>query len=423
MKHNKMGFISIILFGINAIIGSGIFLLPNQVYEIAGNASLFIFIFDSVVVLAIALCFAEAATLFKGDGGPFLYAQKAFGNFWGFEVGFIKWIANMIAWAVMANAFATTLGTLFSKLNGFTNQKLILVILITGLTIINLLGVKSTKIVNNISTIAKLIPLIIFVLIGIFHIHFENFTPLIDYHFSISKFGNASLVIFYAFAGFESFAVPAEDMENPQRTLPKAIIIVMLIIPFFYFLLQFVSIGILGNHLGSTTAPIQAAMEKILGSNGLWLVGIGEIISILGISTALSFYTPRSAVVLAEYRMLPHFMNKRDRNNTPYWSIIISGIITLLISLSGTFKSLVVIVVVSKFAQYIPTILSIPVLRKKFPYRKHTFIIPGGLLIPAFALISSVWLLAHASIKEIIAGICGYLIAIPFYFFAKNANK
>ena len=183
MKHNKMGFISIILFGINAIIGSGIFLLPNQVYEIAGNASLFIFIFDSVVVLAIALCFAEAATLFKGDGGPFLYAQKAFGNFWGFEVGFIKWIANMIAWAVMANAFATTLGTLFSKLNGFTNQKLILVILIIGLTIINLLGVNSTKIVNNISTIAKLIPLIIFVLIGIFHIHFENFTPLIYYHF------------------------------------------------------------------------------------------------------------------------------------------------------------------------------------------------------------------------------------------------
>lgn len=212
-------------------------------------------------------------------------------------------------------------------------------------------------------------------------------------------------------------------MENPQRTLPKAIIIVMLIIPFFYFLLQFVSIGILGNHLGSTTAPIQAAMKKILGSSGLWLVGIGEIISILGINTALSFYTPRSAVVLAEYRMLPHFMNKRDRNNTPYWSIIISGIITLLISLSGTFKSLVVIVVVSKFAQYIPTILSIPVLRKKFPYRKHTFIIPGGLLIPAFALISSVWLLAHASIKEIIAGIYGYLIAVQFYFFAKNANK
>lgn len=421
--HEKMGYTSIILFGINAIIGSGIFLLPNQVYSIVGTSSIFIFIFDALVVLATALCFAEAATLFKKDGGPFLYAQAAFGDFWGFEVGFVKWIANMIAWAVMSNGLATTLGTVFPALKSHLSQQLILIVLITGLTLVNLAGVNSLTWLNNISTVAKLVPLILFVVIGIFFIQGQNYVPVISPKLNFNSFGSASLVIFYAFAGFESFAVPAEDMEDPEKTLPRAIIIVMIIVPLFYLLLQIVSIGILGKNLGSFDTPIQTAMQQIMGQRGYILVVIGEIISITGISTALSFYTPRSAVILAEYQMLPKFMNNRDKKGTPYWSIIISGIITLVIALSGTFKTLVVIVVVSKFAQYIPTILSIPVLRKKYPNRKNSFKIPGGLIVPAFALIASIWLLFHASARELIWGLGGYLIAIPFYFIAKSKIK
>lgn len=212
-------------------------------------------------------------------------------------------------------------------------------------------------------------------------------------------------------------------MEDPEKTLPRAIIIVMIIVPLFYLLLQIVSIGILDKNLGSFDTPIQTAMQQIMGQKGYILVVIGEIISITGISTALSFYTPRSAVILAEYQMLPKFMNNRDKKGTPYWSIIISGIITLVIALSGTFKTLVVIVVVSKFAQYIPTILSIPVLRKKYPNRKNSFKISGGLIVPAFALITSIWLLFHASARELIWGLGGYLIAIPFYFIAKSKIK
>lgn len=189
--HEKMGYISIILFGINAIIGSGIFLLPNQVYSIVGTSSIFIFIFDALVVLAIALCFAEAATLFKKDGGPFLYAQAAFGDFWGFEVGFVKWIANMIAWAVMSNGLATTLGTIFPALKSHLSQQLILIVLITGLTLVNLAGVNSLTWLNNISTVSKLVPLILFVVIGIFFIQGQNYVPVISPKLNFNSFGSA----------------------------------------------------------------------------------------------------------------------------------------------------------------------------------------------------------------------------------------
>lgn len=89
-SQNKLGLASIILLGVNAIIGSGIFLLPNQAYSLVGSSSIFVFIFDALLVITIALSFAEAASLFTKDGGPYVYAKEAFGDFVGFEVGFIK---------------------------------------------------------------------------------------------------------------------------------------------------------------------------------------------------------------------------------------------------------------------------------------------------------------------------------------------
>ena len=102
---NKLGFWSIILLGINSIIGSGIFLLPNRAYKLVGVQSLSVILFDAILVLSIALCFAEAGGMFKKNGGPYVYAKEAFGEFVGFEVGFMKWIIRIIAWAAMAAAF------------------------------------------------------------------------------------------------------------------------------------------------------------------------------------------------------------------------------------------------------------------------------------------------------------------------------
>src|SRR5699024_6372959 len=133
---------------------------------------------------------------------------------------------------------------------------------------------------------------------GVFFIKGENFHPVVSPKLSSTSFGAAALLIFYAFTGFESIAVAAEDMDNPQKKLPRAILLVMTIVSIFYILIQVVSIGVLGSHLAAATTPVQAAMTEFMGNGGLIIVAAGELISIGGINIASSFITPRSAVAL-----------------------------------------------------------------------------------------------------------------------------
>lgn len=420
---NKMGLLSIILLGVNAIIGSGIFLLPNKAYSLVGTSSIFVFLFDALLVITIALCFAEAAGLFKQNGGPYIYAKKAFGDFVGFEVGFIKWIISMIAWATMANGFATAMGQIFPSMNSHLSQIIIMTVVIIGLSIINLLGVEWSKTVNNFATIGKIIPLVLFIVIGLFFIKHGNFHPIVPNKANSTTFGKASLLIFYAFTGFESIAVAAEDMDKPQKNLPRAIIMVMTIVSIFYILIQTVSIGVLGSHLAQATTPIQVAMTKFMGKGGMIVVALGELISIGGINIASSFITPRSAVALADDGLLPNFMKKRLKNNAPIWAIVITGLITLPIALSGSFITLAAISVVSRFAQYLPTCLSILVFRKTMRDIKRPFKIPFGPIIPVIAIIVSIWLLSKATIHNLIWGFGGLVIAIPFYFIMRAINS
>lgn len=413
----KLGLGSIILLGINAIIGSGIFLLPNKAMSLIGTASIFVIIFDMLLVICVALCFAEASSLFKKNGGPYVYAKEAFGDFIGFEVGFIKWAISIIAWATMAVAFATALGQIIPAAQETMVKNTIVVCILVGLGIVNILGVNISKVLNNIVTISKLVPLVIFIAVGIFFIKPANFVPLFpNGAYQSGSFGEAALLLFYAFTGFESIAVAAEDMDNPQKNLPKAIIIVMLIVSFFYIMIQTVSIGILGPELATITTPIQTALERILGPAGGALVAAGTLISIGGINIASSFITPRSGVALADDGLVPAFVGKRSKRDTPYMAIIISVALAIPIALSGSFTTLAAISVVSRFAQYVPTCLSILIFRKTKKDEVRSFQIPFGPVVPIVAVVISVWLLFQASMTQIVWGLGGLIIAVPFYF-------
>ncbi|WP_373898177.1 APC family permease [Haloimpatiens sp. FM7315] len=249
----KFGFWSIVLLGINAIIGSGIFLLPNQAMKLIEPLSLGVIVFDMLLVISIAMCFAEVGGMFKKNGGPYVYAREAFGDFIGFEVGFMKWAISIIAWAAMAVAFATALGKLWP----------------------------------------------------------------------------AALLIFYAFTGFESIAVAAEDMESPDKNIPKEIITVMIIVSLFYLLIQAISIGVLGTKLAETATPVADAATIFLGPVGGAIVTAGTLVSIGGINIAASFITPRSGVALAEDGLLPKVIAKQSSKGTPYVAIIITVLLEI----------------------------------------------------------------------------------------------
>ncbi len=417
MESKKLGFWSIVLLGINGIIGSGIFLLPNKAMAIIGPASLFVMLFDMLLVLAITFCFAEASGLFKENGGAYIYAKEAFGDFIGYEVGFLSWATRIIAFSTMSVGFATALGGLIPSLNTVMMKNIIISVIFIVLAVINLLGIKLYEVIQNLATIAKILPFILFIGMGIFYIEPVNFTPLVPNGvYTPGSFGAAAVMLFFAFTGFESLAVAAAEMENPQKNLPKATLITIFTVSAIYILLLACAIGIMGYELADTTAPVQAAFTRIAGAFGTTIVAAGTLISIGALCIASSFITPHSGLALAEQHMLPAFMAKRNRFGAPYWCIIVSTIVAMLIGYTGGFAFLASISVVSRFSQYIPTCLSIMVFRKKMPDAPRVFKIPFGPVIPVIALLVSFWLLAQAKPQQLLIGFGAAIVALPFYF-------
>ncbi|MEI0566692.1 APC family permease [Brachyspira pulli] len=426
MSSNKLGLFSIILLGINAIVGTGIFLLPNQAYAEVGVTSIAVIVFDAFLVISIALCFAEMGGMYKNNGGPYLYAKDAFGDFVGFEVGIMKWAISIIAWAAMAMGFPTALGAVWEPAQNPVVQKIIAISILVLLGIMNIMGVKISKIMNNIVTTGKLIPLILFVTVGIFFIKGENFVnPVSETGEVVLKgtFGSAALLIFYAFTGFESIGVAAGDMDNAKKNVPLAICIVLILVAIIYILIQVNSIGILGASLATTSTPVATAAEKFLGKWAGAMVTAGTLISIGGINIASSFLTPRAGVAMSDEHQLPSFISKRNSKDVPYVAVIISVVLTALVTLTGSFTTLAAISVVSRFAQYIPTCLAVPVMRKKAPDMERGFVLPLGPVIPIIATVVSLWLLSQSDLKKIIFGLGGLVIGAVIYFIMKKTNK
>ncbi|MGL5614720.1 MAG: APC family permease [Sarcina sp.] len=423
-SKSKIGFLSIVLLGFNAIVGSGIFLLPNQAMKLIGPASLFVILFDAFLTITIALCFAEMGGMFKKNGGPYVYTREAFGNFAAFEVGIMTYAICVIAWATMAAGFVTALSVFWPAADKGTTKDIIIVLFIIALGILNIVGVNFTKIIMNIATIGKIIPLVIFIAIGVFFMKAHNFTPMLPNNtYTHGSFGAAALLIFFAFTGFESIALAAEDMDNPSKNIPKAIVIVMIIVSIVYLLIQAVSIGILGPSLANDVNPVTTASSKFLGSTGGILVSLGVLVSIIGVNVASSFSSPRMAVALAEDGLLPKSIAKYNKLNTPYIAIILTVVLTIPIALSGSFTQLALISAISRFAQYLPTCLAVPILRWKKPEMERSFKIPLGPIIPIIAVVVSLWILFQSSAEQIIWGLGGLIVAIPLYFIMKLYNR
>ena len=409
-ETGKFGFWSIVLLGINGIVGTGIFLLPNKAYSIIGSASLGVLLFDAVIAGCIALCFAEAASLFTRNGGPYLYAKHALGDFWAFEVGVLKWIVTVIAWAAMAVGFATALSGDFAK-------DVISFILIVGLTIVNIFGVNVSKFVNNLITISKLVPLALFIAIGIFFINGANFTPVFPQDIYVDgSFAQAAVLLFFAYTGFEVIAIAAEDMKNPKKNLPRAIIMCMLLVSVLYMAILAVSIGVLGTDLANTKAPVQDAFNVIVGPIGMYIVLVGTLISMGGINFAEAYYAPRVATSMAEDGMLPSALAKRNRYNAPYVAAIVTAIASVLLAWSGSFTTLAAISAVSRFTQYLPTCLAVIIFRRKWADKARSYTIPGGYLIPVIAISTSLWMLAQAQTNQLLWGLGGCIVILPFYY-------
>ncbi len=423
----KLGFWSVFFLGINSIIGSGIFLLPNKAYADVGLASILVIFLNGFLALCLALCFAENASRFSSNGSAFVYAKAAFGNFAGFEVGLFTWFIGIAGFAAEVQGFLTALSSLHPIFaDGFFN-KISVVIICTALGLLNYFGVKFSKVLNNLITVSKLVPLFAFVILGTFFIKSVDFTPVVPKIFmglDGGMFGIATLTIFYAFTGFDLMAVASEDMDNPRRDLPRAIIGAIGFCSIFYLLVMLVSIGVLGDSLKYTSVPIATAFGAMFGQTGFIFITIGSLVSIGGITMALSFIVPHSAQALAQNNYLPALIKKKSRFGTYGYAIFLTTLIVIMLATYGNFIFLAGLTVVARLVEYIPTALSVLILRKKQSIPEAGYKMPFGSVIPVLALLVSFWLLTQAGAEKLMFGALGLFIGLVLYklFVVKNMD-
>lgn len=415
----KIGLLSMIFLCLNGMVGSGLYLLPGQVAATAGQWGLVVYLVVALIVMSLGWCYVQCASSFSRNGGAYLYARKAFGNFVGFEIGLMRWVVGMIAWASLTVGFFLALGSLFPQVMVSPVKQILIVSMIAGLAIVNIFGANIIEKLSNVITITKAALLIFFIGAGIFFIEPQNL-HVFEESFPKDSFGVAALIIFFGFSGFEALTVVAGEMENPKRNIPLAMISGISFCSLLYFVVQLFCIGILGDNLASSASPIADVAEVLIGEWGKLLVSIGMLISIGGVVIVSSFITPRSCQALAEDHTLFNKCVQQNRYGAPYGAIIISSILACIIALSGSFMELVTISVISRFAQHIATCLALFAMEKQGVMQP--FSRPWKRAIPIFAIVSILWLLIHADLYHIIYGLGALVVGVPLYFLQKKLS-
>jgi len=408
-----VGLFGLIAIAVNGVIGSGIFVLPATVTSLLGHASPTAYLVAALLMTLIVLCFAEAGSMFEKTGGPYLYAREAFGSLIGFEVGWMFLLSRLAATSAIATAFTAYAGYFFPALGVGLGRAVALTVLLWGLTWLNLVGVKYGSWTVNFLTIVKIVPLLLFVSVGLFFVddtRYQIFT-LPD----ATRLRQASLALVFAFGGFENASVPTEEVKNPTRNLPIALVASIALTTVLYILIQIVAQGTLPD-LAKDATPLASAARTFMGVAGAGMITVGAMLSTAGSDSAVILVGPRILYALAKAGQFPRALARiHSTYHTPYVAIITFAFFAWVIALYGSFAQLVTVSAIARLLFSATTCLAIPVLRRKAAVRVPTFKVPGGAIIPGLAALLSVWLLTGITREQAIAGGVALVVGALLY--------
>lgn len=387
-------------FAVNRVIGGGIFGIPAVLYLAVGPWSIWAIVLAGLVVLGITLCFAEVGSAFKDTGGPYLYAYETFGPAVGFEVGWLMWVTQLGGFAAVTNLFVDYLGWFAPTLSTGPSRVVIIAAIATGLTVVNILGVRRAGTVNNIFTLAKLIPLALFILVGLFYVDTALLVPSAPP--TPAALAGAVLLAIYAFSGFEVLGVPSGEVRDPDRTIPYAFLAGLMVVAAIYVGVQIVAVGTLPD-LGQSARPLADAAERTFGRAGALVMVVGALLSTLGVAHAILLGAGRMPFAMAERNQLPaRIAAVHPRYQTPYIGLIVSAVGMLLFTLVTTFASAVSITVGLRVIVYIVTCAALPVLRRTAGRAPAAFLAPGGGVLAIACILVGLGLLASRPWGDII---------------------
>lgn len=408
---------------VNQTIGAGIFVLPAIVAGGLGPAAAKQATIKPITPAQTMYASGAAGSRVSLTGGLYAYIEVAFGPFVGFLSGALYWLMASFAVASVASAFAGSIGALTSIVDNQAARGALLASLFGALAFVNVRGVRSGSRVVQVVTVAKLLPLAILVVSGIWSIDPDALRwpgpP------SLAALGRTSIILIFAFAGVEIAVAPAGEIRDPTRTVPRAIFTALAITTTFYLLIQVVAQGLLGSSLTNfASAPLAEAASRVLGATGRATVLVGGAVSMFGYISGDMLGSPRVLYAFGRDGTLPEpFRRVHPVFRTPHVAIAFYAIVVATLAISGTFAQLAILANVSALTLYGTAVAAAAELQRRNVRSEGAPLrLPGGLTIPLLAIGMIVWLLSHATRRELAVEAIVLGIAAAFYFTRRRSR-
>ncbi len=422
--RRELGRWDLTAIGINQVIGGALFAQPSLYAASVGAWSLWLVVAVGVASLLIALSFAEVSSRFDATGGPYLYARAAFGRFAAFEVGWMLWFTRVASWAAVINVLATALSFYAPALASGWLRAIFISLVIVAIAGINIRGIRLSSFVVNFLTVGKLLPLVTFVVVGLFLVDGSALVPGETPTFA--ALSSTGLLLIFAFGGYEVIPVPAGEARDPRHAVPFALIMTIVIVSALTILVQIVALGTLPG-LASSRTPLADAASLFMGAGGAVLVTAGAVLATAGNNVGGALSGSRNLYALAEQGDLPRVFGwVHPVFRTPVNAIVITSAATMALALSGRYADLALVSAISRLLVYVATCAA--TLRLRSPAlagraKAPTFVVPYGPIIPVAAIAIALAMLSGARRDQLIAGFVALAAGAMLYLVAVRGRS
>jgi amino acid transporter len=380
---------------INAVVGSSIFGMPAVLAGLTGARSPLAFLLAGCGVLSVVLCFAEVASRFQDAGGPYLYARESFGPFIGFQAGWLTFWIRVTAASASLNVFVTYLAALLPVAAAPAGRALTMLTVVALIALVNVRGVRHGTWSVDVFTLAKLLPLVLLVVLGLPRVSAE---VLATQAVATPDWTQAILLLMFAYGGFEAPLIPAGEAKSPRRDTAFALLVALAVISGVYMLVQLVAVGIV-PHLAAQKAPLAEAFRLLLGPHGAVLASVAAMVSIYGYTMGSTLQTPRVLFAMAERRELPAPLARiHPAFRTPHLAIATYAVLVLALALPGSFEWNATLSAIVRLLTYGLTCIALFVLRRR--PEAPGFRLPGAVVIVPVAVAFCVWLLSTRTFTQ-----------------------
>jgi APA family basic amino acid/polyamine antiporter len=406
------------------MIGSGIFLLPSSLAHY-GGISIVGWAVTAIGAVTLALVFARLGRAFPATGGPYAYTRRAFGDFIGFLTAWGYWIAVWVGNAAIAVAFVSYLAWFWPDLG--QDRLLAAGVAIASvwvLTAVNAAGVRKAGGVQAVTTVLKLLPLLALALIGLFFVHGSHFTPFnLSTETNFGAVSSVAALTLWAFIGVESATVPAQDVENPRRTIPRATVIGTLVVAAVYLLGTVAVMGILpAGALANSTAPFADAAKQAFGGWAGTAIAAAACISAFGALNGWILLQAQVPLAAARDQLFPQVFARTSRSGVPVIGLVVSSALVTGLTLMNYNASLqsqfTFVILLATLTTLIPYVLSAAAElmllitdRARFDGKRLGI----DAVVAAFALLYAIWTIAGSGYEVVYKGMLLMLAGIPVY--------